>query len=140
MLSASLGTHGRTVGAAGVQRSRRSCAGGDPTSVLLTSAEPVSHARRTSVTCPTPSPQSPTPHFDSPAMPIASSSSRKPPLRVAIIGGGPSGLVTAKTLLDGASRWREEGFEVEVSLFEQEKEVGGTFRAYVRRADGRLES
>lgn len=59
---------------------------------------------------------------------MAGTAAVRPPLRVAIVGGGPSGIVTAKTLLDGMDRWRGEGFEVEVSLFEKEAQVGGTFR------------
>ncbi|CAO1627417.1 unnamed protein product [Jaminaea pallidilutea] len=76
----------------------------------------------------------------------AHATSAPPPVRVAIIGAGPSGLVTAKTLLDGMDRWGVGGsqassssssssttssappFHVEVSLFEQETQVGGTFR------------
>lgn len=75
-------------------------------------------------------------------MPTSTSSaaSRPDSLRVAVIGGGPSGLVTAKTLLEGGEKWSRSAsnpsqsadggrsFPVEVSLFEQEAKVGGTFR------------
>lgn len=64
-------------------------------------------------------------------MSLKSTASSKPPaVRIAIVGGGPSGLVTAKTLLDGMDRWGGEGFEVEVSLFEKEENVGGTFSEF----------
>lgn len=47
-----------------------------------------------------------------------------PPVRIAIIGGGPSGLVTLKTLLES----KGPDFNVEPVLFEAEEEFGGTFR------------
>lgn len=47
-------------------------------------------------------------------------------LKVAIVGGGPSGLVTLKTLLDLADRHSD--IQVEASLFEAEDAIGGTFR------------
>lgn len=47
-------------------------------------------------------------------------------LKVAIVGGGPSGLVTLKTLLELSDR--HDDVHVEVSLFEAEDAVGGTFR------------
>lgn len=47
-------------------------------------------------------------------------------LKVAIIGGGPSGLVTLKTLLEIGDRY--EDVKVQVSLFEAEDAIGGTFR------------
>ena len=47
-------------------------------------------------------------------------------LKVAIIGGGPSGLVTLKTLLELGDRWPD--VEVRASLFEAEDSIGGTFR------------
>lgn len=51
-------------------------------------------------------------------------------LKVAIIGGGPSGLVTLKTLLELQDR--HDDVKVQVSLFEAEDAIGGTFkyRAY----------
>lgn len=47
-------------------------------------------------------------------------------LSIAIIGGGPSGLVTLKTLLEVADRY--DDVDLKVSLFEAEEEIGGTFR------------
>jgi dimethylaniline monooxygenase (N-oxide forming) len=47
-------------------------------------------------------------------------------LKVAIIGGGPSGLVTLKTLLELGDRYGD--VEVHASLFEAEDAIGGTFR------------
>lgn len=47
-------------------------------------------------------------------------------LKVAIVGGGPSGLVTLKTLLEVGDRY--EDVKVQVSLFEAEDAIGGTFR------------
>ncbi|UZJ55800.1 hypothetical protein CBS101457_005120 [Exobasidium rhododendri] len=47
-------------------------------------------------------------------------------LNVAIVGGGPSGLVTLKTLLDLGDRY--DDVDVRVSLFEAEDAIGGTFR------------
>lgn len=48
-------------------------------------------------------------------------------LKVAVIGGGPSGLVTLKTLLELGDRFPSD-VTVDVSLFEVEEAVGGTFR------------
>lgn len=47
-------------------------------------------------------------------------------IKVAIIGGGPSGLVTLKTLLDLADR-NPGRITVRASLFEAEDRIGGTF-------------
>lgn len=48
-------------------------------------------------------------------------------LNVAVVGGGPSGLVTLKTLLELGQRYPDD-VAVNVSLFEAEDAVGGTFR------------
>jgi len=50
-------------------------------------------------------------------------------MRVVVIGAGPAGLVTVKTLLDGANRF---GGEIDVVALEAEAALGGTFkyRAY----------
>lgn len=48
-------------------------------------------------------------------------------IKAAIIGGGPSGLVTLKTLLELNQRF-SSNVHVDVSLFEAEEAVGGTFR------------
>ena len=45
-------------------------------------------------------------------------------MRVAIIGAGPGGLVTCKTLLEAAS----DSFPFDPVIFEQEGDLGGTFR------------
>jgi dimethylaniline monooxygenase (N-oxide forming) len=52
-------------------------------------------------------------------------------MRVAIIGGGPSGLVTLKTLIT-AHEFLPDTKPIEAMLFEAEGSVGGTFkyRAY----------
>lgn len=51
-------------------------------------------------------------------------------MRVAVIGGGPSGLVTLKYLLEAKKLLDVE--PIEARLFEAEFDVGGTFafRAY----------
>lgn len=46
-------------------------------------------------------------------------------LNVAIIGGGPSGLVTLKYLLEAHKFF--PGVEIEAHLFEKEGDVGGVF-------------
>ena len=46
-------------------------------------------------------------------------------MRVAVIGGGPSGLVTLKYLLEAKQSLGIEA--IEARLFESEPEVGGTF-------------
>jgi dimethylaniline monooxygenase (N-oxide forming) len=46
-------------------------------------------------------------------------------LRVAVIGGGPAGLVTLKYLLE-AHRFFP-GVEIEADLFEKEEDIGGVF-------------
>jgi dimethylaniline monooxygenase (N-oxide forming) len=48
-------------------------------------------------------------------------------MRVAIIGGGPSGLVTLKTLIT-AHEFLPGAEAIEVKLFEQEEFIGGTFK------------
>ncbi|PWN40042.1 FAD/NAD-P-binding domain-containing protein [Ceraceosorus guamensis] len=55
--------------------------------------------------------------------------------RIAIIGGGPSGLVTLKTLLSGVP----SHFQPRVSLFEAEESIGGTFK-YRSYQNGQLVS
>ena len=52
-------------------------------------------------------------------------------MRVAIIGGGPSGLVTLKTLIT-AHEFLPDTKPIEAKIFEQEGSLGGTFkhRAY----------
>ena len=45
-------------------------------------------------------------------------------MRVAIIGAGPAGLVTCKTMLEAAT----EEFPFDPVIFEQEDDIGGTFR------------
>lgn len=46
-------------------------------------------------------------------------------LKVAIIGGGPSGLVTLKYLLEARKFF--PGTQIEADLFEKEGDVGGIF-------------
>lgn len=46
-------------------------------------------------------------------------------LKVAVIGGGPSGLVTLKYLLEAQKFF--PGAEIEADLFEKEGDVGGVF-------------
>lgn len=58
-----------------------------------------------------------------------------PPHRVAIIGGGPSALVTLKTLLELHDR-KGGAFDVDATLFEGEEEIGGTFRESLSQAPG----
>lgn len=48
-------------------------------------------------------------------------------MRVAIIGGGPSGLVTLKTLIT-AHEFLPGAETIEAKLFEQEESIGGTFK------------
>ena len=45
-------------------------------------------------------------------------------MRVVVIGAGPAGLVTTKSLLEAAS----DDFPFEPTIFEQENDIGGTFR------------
>lgn len=45
-------------------------------------------------------------------------------MKVAVIGAGPAGLVTCKTMLEAAS----EAFPFDPVIFEQEGDLGGTFR------------
>lgn len=45
-------------------------------------------------------------------------------MKVAIIGAGPAGLVTCKTLLESAT----EDFPFDPIIFEQEGDLGGTFQ------------
>lgn len=45
-------------------------------------------------------------------------------MKVVIIGSGPSGLVTCKSLLEAAS----EEFPFDPVILEQESDIGGTFR------------
>ena len=45
-------------------------------------------------------------------------------MKVVIIGAGPAGLVTCKTLLDSAT----EQFPFDPIILEQEDDIGGTFR------------
>ena len=47
-------------------------------------------------------------------------------MRVAVIGGGPAGLVTLKYLLSAHEFLTVE--PIEVRLFESKAEIGGTFR------------
>ncbi|KAJ9476067.1 Flavin-binding monooxygenase-like [Pseudozyma hubeiensis] len=47
-------------------------------------------------------------------------------MKVAIIGAGPSALVTAKTLLEAADA--DPDFKPVITLFEAESDIGGTFR------------
>ncbi len=47
-------------------------------------------------------------------------------MKVAVIGGGPSGLVTLKYLLDAHTFFPIE--PIEARLFESESSVGGTFK------------
>lgn len=46
-------------------------------------------------------------------------------LKVAVIGAGPSGLVTLKYLLEAHKFF--PGAEIEADLFEKERDVGGVF-------------
>lgn len=46
-------------------------------------------------------------------------------LKVAVIGAGPSGLVTLKYLLESHKFF--PGAKIEADLFEKEREVGGVF-------------
>ncbi|KAL6708962.1 hypothetical protein ACN47E_002089 [Coniothyrium glycines] len=49
----------------------------------------------------------------------------KPPtMRIAVLGAGPGGLTTLKTLLEASTAERP----IEVTLFEAEDDIGGTFR------------
>lgn len=45
-------------------------------------------------------------------------------MKVVIIGAGPAGLVTCKTLLDSST----EAFPFDPIVLEQEDDIGGTFR------------
>lgn len=45
-------------------------------------------------------------------------------MRVAIIGAGPAGLVTCKTMLEAAT----DAFPFDPVIFEQQEDLGGTFR------------
>lgn len=45
-------------------------------------------------------------------------------MRVVVVGAGPSGLVTCKSLLDAVST----NFPFDPIVFEQEDDIGGTFR------------
>jgi dimethylaniline monooxygenase (N-oxide forming) len=47
-------------------------------------------------------------------------------MRVAVIGGGPSGLVTLKCLINAHEFFSVE--PIEARLFESESSVGGTFK------------
>ncbi|KAN0063764.1 hypothetical protein ACQY0O_003814 [Thecaphora frezii] len=47
-------------------------------------------------------------------------------MKVAIIGAGPSALVTAKTLLEESDK--HPGFNPQITIFEAEDDIGGTFR------------
>lgn len=47
-------------------------------------------------------------------------------MKVAIIGAGPSALVTAKTLLEAADA--DPNFNPSITIFEAEPDIGGTFR------------
>jgi cation diffusion facilitator CzcD-associated flavoprotein CzcO len=51
---------------------------------------------------------------------------RLPKMRVAIIGGGPGGLVTLKYLLEASQRFNVA--PIEAKLFEAQDGIGGTFR------------
>lgn len=59
-------------------------------------------------------------------------------MRVAVVGGGPSGLVTLKTLIT-AHEFLPDTEPLEARLFEQEALIGGTFkyRAYEDAEVGR---
>lgn len=46
-------------------------------------------------------------------------------LKVAVIGAGPSGLVTLKYLLEAQQFF--PGAQIEADLFERERDVGGVF-------------
>jgi NADPH-dependent 2,4-dienoyl-CoA reductase/sulfur reductase-like enzyme len=59
-------------------------------------------------------------------LPIITINTSMVQLKVAVVGGGPSGLVTLKTLLELGDR--HEDVNVQVSLFESEDAIGGTFR------------
>lgn len=67
-----------------------------------------------------------TPHNKSDTMVTSAGQSSPAMIKVAIVGGGPSGLVTLKTLLELADRF--DDVAVEASLFEAEDAIGGTFR------------
>jgi dimethylaniline monooxygenase (N-oxide forming) len=60
-------------------------------------------------------------------------------MRVAVIGGGPSGLVTLKYLAT-AHEFFDDVKPIEAKLFESEASVGGTFkhRAYENAEVSRL--
>ena len=45
-------------------------------------------------------------------------------MKVVVVGAGPSGLVTCKSLLDAAS----SDFPFDPIVLEQENDIGGTFR------------
>ena len=45
-------------------------------------------------------------------------------MKVVVVGAGPSGLVTCKSLLDATN----ENFPFDPIVLEQESEIGGTFR------------
>ena len=45
-------------------------------------------------------------------------------MKVVIIGAGPGGLVTCKSLLEAA----DEKYPFDPIIFEQEDDIGGTFR------------
>ncbi|SOV01869.1 related to flavin-containing monooxygenase [Ustilago sp. UG-2017a] len=47
-------------------------------------------------------------------------------MKVAIIGAGPSALVTAKTLLEAS--YSDPTFQPSITIFEYESDIGGTFR------------
>lgn len=47
-------------------------------------------------------------------------------MKVAIVGAGPSALVTAKTLLEAGDA--DAGFKPAITIFETESDIGGTFR------------
>jgi dimethylaniline monooxygenase (N-oxide forming) len=47
-------------------------------------------------------------------------------MRVAVIGGGPSGLVTLKYLINAHNIF--SGERIEAHLFESESSIGGTFK------------
>ena len=53
--------------------------------------------------------------------------SRGTPLKVAVVGGGPAGLVTLKYLLT-AHEFFDGVSPIEARLFESQEEIGGTFR------------
>ena len=48
-------------------------------------------------------------------------------MKVAIIGGGPAGLTTLKHLVTAHEYFEGIG-PIEVRLFEEEEDIGGTFR------------